>query len=101
MNTPEAYTERPVAVLWANHVWTLEAFARRVHPGNPLPIPAEVSKAVPLMPTQCRPCGSDSAPFSPPTSVASWQTPGGEPAGEHVTPLTSPCGSPRTNGGWN
>lgn len=57
MNTPDAYTERPVAVLYANAVWTPEAFARRVHPGSGLP--PVVTRFIPLMATPCRPCGGD------------------------------------------
>lgn len=51
--------ETPVAMLWAGRVWTVEAFARRVHPGDPNPLPAELHTAVRLLPTPCRPVGHD------------------------------------------
>lgn len=53
--------ETPVAILWAGRVWDIPAFARRVHPGNPDPLPAEVQTAVRLLPTPCRPVGHDGA----------------------------------------
>lgn len=70
-------TERPVAVLWAGEVWTVEAFARRVHPGNPLPIPAELSTAVRLMSTPLHPHGCDGsfpAAVAPSTAAAGLST---------------------------
>lgn len=62
MNNPAAYSHEPVAVLWADHTWTPEAFARRVHPGNGLP--PVVTPFFPLLPSPYRPCGHDGCTIS-------------------------------------
>lgn len=63
MNTAEAYIERPVAVLWAGQVWSINAFVARIHPSHPHPLPAQVHTAVRLLPTPCRPVGHDGATY--------------------------------------
>lgn len=57
MNTPEAYTDVPAAVLWDNRTWSEAEFARRTHPSSGLP--PVVTRFFPLLPTPCRPCGGD------------------------------------------
>ena len=61
-NHPDAYSEHPVAVLWNDHMWTPEAFARRVHPGNNLP--PVVTPFFPILPFPGRPGGHDGATIS-------------------------------------